>query len=310
MAGKRKKTHEQFITEIFDLVGQEYSVIGEYKTSKDKIKLKHNKCGYEYEVYPQGFFKGSRCVECFLNKRRHTQEQFVKKVSNLVGNEYSVRGQYKNADTKIRMKHNECGNEWEIAPYSFLGGKRRCPNCNGTPLKTTYQFKEDVFNLVGDEYMVLGEYITAQIKIKMKHNKCASEYMVKPNNFISGYRCPACKLSKGEVVISKWLEGNNLDYKLQYRFEDCRHKKTLPFDFAVFHNNKLVTLIEYDGLQHYSPVDLFGGEDAFKLQQLKDLIKTNYCKKNNFPLLRIPYWNLDEIDYLLNMNLQHLLATT
>ena len=57
-------------------------------------------------------------------------------------------------------------------------------------------------------------------------------------------------------------------------------------------------MIEYDGIQHFEPVKLFGGKDEFKKTQIKDKIKTEYCIKNNIQLIRISY--LENIEELLN----------
>jgi hypothetical protein len=38
----------------------------------------------------------------------------------------------------------------------------------------------------------------------------------------------------------------------------------LKFDFAVFEENKLSYLIEYNGIQHYEIIDYFGGKENFK----------------------------------------------
>ena len=38
------------------------------------------------------------------------------------------------------------------------------------------------------------------------------------------------------------------------------------------------------------PVELFGGEEGFEIQIIKDGIKNNYCKSNNINMLRIPYY--------------------
>jgi hypothetical protein len=60
----RRKTHEEFLVEVSDLVQDEYSVIGEYTGTTSKIKVKHNKCGYEYVVMPSSFLQGNRCPKC------------------------------------------------------------------------------------------------------------------------------------------------------------------------------------------------------------------------------------------------------
>jgi hypothetical protein len=44
-----------------------------------------------------------------------------------------------------------------------------------------------------------------------------------------------------------------VNFKTQYCFEDCRFPSTnraAYFDYAIFDNNKIKMLIEYDGSQH------------------------------------------------------------
>lgn len=67
----------------------------------------------------------------------------------------------------------------------------------------------------------------------------------------------------------------------------------LKFDFAVFDENGIKFLIEYQGKQHYESSDFFGGEEKFRLQQKYDNMKKEYCKRNNIQLLIISYWEKD-----------------
>ena len=60
----RRKTHDEFLQEVYDLVQNEYSVVGEYSGTTAKIKMKHNKCGFEYIVMPSSFLQGNRCPKC------------------------------------------------------------------------------------------------------------------------------------------------------------------------------------------------------------------------------------------------------
>jgi hypothetical protein len=50
-----------------------------------------------------------------------------------------------------------------------------------------------------------------------------------------------------------------------------------------------VSIIEYDGRQHYHPIKYFGGWWKFFLQRLKDWVEKLECKDRNIPLLRIRY---------------------
>ena len=55
---------------IYDLVESEYSRISDYTGSNNKIKMRHNVCGYEYNVFLKNFKKGTRCQQCKRNKKR------------------------------------------------------------------------------------------------------------------------------------------------------------------------------------------------------------------------------------------------
>ena len=119
--------------------------------------------------------------------------------------------------------------------------------------------------------------------------------------------CPKCSKSKGEKIIQEIFDRYNIINIPQYKFKDCRNKNPLPFDIAIFVDEekiKLKLLIEYDGEQHFYPVN-FGGisnkraEENFRRTQKHDLIKNNYCLKNNITLLRIPYWEFDNIEEIL-----------
>jgi hypothetical protein len=65
-------------------------------------------------------------------------------------------------------------------------------------------------------------------------------------------------------------------------------------------------LIEFDGRQHYEPIEFFGGEEKYISRKKNDQIKTNYCLKNNISLLRIPYWDYDNIETILEEKLTEL----
>jgi very-short-patch-repair endonuclease len=101
-----------------------------------------------------------------------------------------------------------------------------------------------------------------------------------------GCGCPICNSSKGENEIRKYLKKYNIIFKEQKKFENCKNKKELPFDFYLLDYN---ICIEYDGKQHFEPVQYFGGDKNFIIIQKHDKIKTNFCANNNITLIRIPY---------------------
>lgn len=197
-----KRTNEEFLELVYGLVGDEYSVLSEYKNARTKVIMRHNTCGYEYPQIPDHFLnQGSRCPKCASEnrslKQRRTVEEFKAKVYEAVGDEYTVLGEYVNSQTKILMRHNTCGEEFEIRPNSFLRGVRhsKCAQAlkSEKRRKSQAQFVDDVYNLVGDEYAVLGKYAGAKRDILIKHNQCGTEFTTLPSNFLNGKRCPECK---------------------------------------------------------------------------------------------------------------------
>lgn len=107
--------------------------------------------------------------------------------------------------------------------------------------------------------------------------------------------CKKKTRSASEEKIKNILLKNNLMFKMEYSLPDCKYDKkgNLFFDFAIFKDNKLHCLIEYNGKQHYLPIDYWGGEEGLKIRQKRDKVKFEYCKKNKIPLIIYSY--LDNI---------------
>ena len=107
-----------------------------------------------------------------------------------------------------------------------------------------------------------------------------------------------CIKSHGEVAIEQILKNLGIVYKKQYYFEDLIGDtgKPLFFDFVIFANQKIKFAIEYQGRQHYQPIEFFGGEEKFNKQKKYDNKKREYCKKNNIILIEIPYTDYKKMD--------------
>ena len=116
-----------------------------------------------FKVRPTDFIhKASRCPKCKKNIKL-TFEEFKNRVFDLVGDEYTPSGEYINSNTHLMMAHHVCNTIYPVTPAKFLSG-RRCPTCFWETSKSTKEFKEEVYDLVGDEYEVIGEYVNSQEK--------------------------------------------------------------------------------------------------------------------------------------------------
>jgi very-short-patch-repair endonuclease len=86
--------------------------------------------------------------------------------------------------------------------------------------------------------------------------------------------------------VSNILSKLGIAFSTQVKFPGCRHTSLLKFDFYIPSAN---TLIEYDGAQHFTNVNFFGGEDGLAKRKLRDSIKTAWAKDNSYNLLRLDY---------------------
>lgn len=106
-----------------------------------------------------------------------------------------------------------------------------------------------------------------------------------------------CLKSKGELKINQLLTNMKVNFKTQYYFDNCRFPSTnrvAYFDYAIFDNNKLKMLIEYDGPQH--EVGWGQKEKSLKEIQERDRFKEEYCKSKKIPLIRISYKDYDKLN--------------
>ena len=110
--------------------------------------------------------------------------------------------------------------------------------------------------------------------------------------------------SKAEMYVDTWLKENDFYYEPQKVYPDLRGLKGYPlsYDFLIYIENKPALLVECQGIQHYEPVEYFGGEESFHRQQENDKSKKHYADLIGIPLLEIPYTvkNNEDIIQLIN----------
>jgi hypothetical protein len=102
------------------------------------------------------------------------------------------------------------------------------------------------------------------------------------------------KCSSGEYRVIQVLKNMRIEYQYNTTHEvKSLSTKLLQWDFMIDYKNTKI-FIEYNGLQHYEPVR-FGGismeraTEKFRIQQINDQIKTDYCKENEYSLLWISH---------------------
>lgn len=286
----RRKTHQEFLEELHLKNTNNIEVLGTYKTTDTKIKVLFKECGHVRYMTPKHLLRGQGCghENCMSKKISHMKlsKKLDKRYGQFQDLGITLLSSFEGVKQNIKIKNNKCGHVYETNAGNVLGGSG-CPVCHG--IKDDELFKKEIKERYGDEYTILGKYTNGLTKIKTKHNPCGHIWHPTPKTLLRRRTCPKCNKSKGEHFVSEFLKSNNIDYKTQYIFTDCKHINPLPFDFAITIDGQL-KLIEFDGSQHFGKSNYWGNKDRYNDIKRNDNIKNQYCKENQIPLLRIPYW--------------------
>jgi hypothetical protein len=291
---------------------------GQNRTTQEFIDLakkKHNnKYGYSKTIYIDAksplkiicpihgefsqkagdHMKGVGCPKCAGHGR--TTEDFINLGKQIHNNYYDYSlVDYKSATGKVKIICPKHGLFLQQA-NAHLGGQG-CPLCGVE--KNTENKRRTTEEMISLARTVHGDkYDYSLVDYKRPHEKVTiicpthGEFSQTMHSHINGSGCPTCNESKGEKLIAQILNTKGINFERQHKFIDCTNKikgrycKKLPFDFYIPTMN---TCLEYDGEQHYRPVDAFGGEKSFQKRLESDSIKNQYCKKNGIKLIRIPY---------------------
>lgn len=284
---KNRMTHEEYVDRVKQ-IDYNIEVIGIYKDSFTPILHRCKIDGHQWNAMPCNILSGKGCPICACNITL-SNEEYVNRVK-LINPYIKPIGKYINAKTKITHMCLIDGYIWDTIPYVVLAGCG-CPKCAGNMKKTHDKYVEEL-SVVNPDIDVIEPYINAKTPILHKCKIDGFEWKTSPSNALFGNGCPQCQESNGERQVRQWLELNNISYTYQKTFDNCRDIRMLPFDFYV---QKYNLCIEYDGIQHFEPIDFAGiGEDwaknKFDYLKQHDDIKNQYCKDNNIYLLRIPYY--------------------
>lgn len=202
-----------------------------------------------------------------------------------------------------------CGTIKKVKLQFLLNGRSKDCGCGR---KNTLR---EIFtnDLVGQRF---GKLVAVEMLKKRNKNgrivyrckcDCGNEVNVLGNSLVTYHTLSCgCLVSYYNMHIKQLLERKEIDFKSEYTiYIDDKYYR---FDFYLPQYN---LFIEYDGQQHFEPVRFHGNnieenEHAFRITQEHDKIKNNYCEEHNINLLRIPYWEKDNIETIIDNHLQRL----
>lgn len=331
MGKNNKKFSHNFIKDEFSKDG--YILLSkEYKNANTKLEYlcsKHKEHGSQYVSFTSFRNNKDNCEYCRSEHAKNnwhksrnftpiSRDDFLKKhlikyqekMYGSVGDEYVILDLFKkNKSVHMKLQHTVCKHIYDVSQHHFFSRNQRCPNrkCNSkirsdACMKPFEQLKQEVYDLVNDEYKIVGKYTGTNNDISFYHKVCKNIFNKTPHNFLAGQRCPHCVLpTKGEQKIIDYLEFKCEKYTFQKSYDDLRGIKNglLSYDFYIDNKN---ILIEYQGQFHDRTA--FKNDDyKWYRQQEHDKRKRDYAKFHNIRLLEIWYWDFENIEEILEREL-------
>ena len=292
-----KYTKETFYQELKQRFPDNEFEILEYSGTFKPIKYRCLKCGRIIEKNRAShlYENKSLCQHCYSPHHSKIRKWIIKFFEET--EQFQLISWSNNVGDNLIMHCNLCNRDFSKSPSNLYNKAPNtiCPYCgdNGAPI-----LQEDYEKMMKEhgykDYTVL-EYKSSRKSVKFRHS-CGYVFSQIGNNFLKSRGCPKCsgRKSKGELAIEKFLLTNHITFIYEYRIKELNN---YSYDFYLPEQK---TFIEYQGQQHYFPIDYFGGKDKFLSQQEHDKVKKEYAENNNYKLIIIPYTDYNIIEtYLL-----------
>lgn len=303
--------HGDFLKEARSIHGDIYSYpdLKKYFHNLEPINIQCEDHGV-FTILAQSHLNGSGCRQCVPLEIFEPTPLSLKRIKRAIekhGNKYDYSF-VANLDRRekeifICPDHGEFHQTFQ----NHIQGNG-CPSCSKIAGDNKKRSSPDQFFAKALErrgtFFDLSETVfekrTSPIKVRCPEH---GYFEILAIDFLYNKTCPDCDQiefekqkairllagSKGEVFISYILTENNIPFEFQKTFEDCRNPKTGWKFYFDFYLPDINTIIEYDGAQHFIPVEIWGGEDGLIEQQARDKFKNQYCQNKGINIIRIRY---------------------
>lgn len=268
----------------------DFTVLDPFTAAKDPVDIRCNKC--------MQIFHYNRGTALYSKRRKHfcplcNSKAVIEMREACEEQDISIIDIKFNVIEPWKLHCNKCGLDFSRIPSSWL--QKTCPQCGvNHRCYSKEQRQKMIDEKFGEgEFEVLSDGAATR-RFTIRH-KCGFVRNTQFSAFMNSKGCPKCSgtMSKGEQKIVDYLKFHNIEYIPQMKMEDS--KQSFDFFFPQFN-----AAIEYNGEQHYHPVETFGGEERFIQQQEYDNNKKKYCKEKNILLKIISYKEYNSINIILN----------
>ena len=245
----------------------------------------------------QSHYLGHNCLECSGSKKLSTEEIIIQ-FKRTHGDKYDYsKVEYVKNKTPVEIICKEHGHFLQ-SPYEHKNGQG-CPKCLKNRRLDTDLFIELAKHIHVNIYdYIFTKFVNSKTKVSVTCKKHGT-FQISPNHHLRGRGCPNCKRSIGENTILKYLICRDIRYIQQKYFDILTDRCGIKlfFDFYLPDRN---ILIEYDGQQHFEPIEMFGGQKGYLKQLNHDSFKNDFCDHENIKLIRIPFTEIKNIEIILS----------
>ena len=274
---KQTSTKEEFIKKAKEIHGDKYDYSKvDYSNAHTKVCIICPNHG-EFWQTPSQHLQGDGCPKCG-GTCVLTKEEWVAFANKVHNGKYDYSNvEYVNNVTKVCIICPEHG-EYLQRPGDHTQG-HGCPKCGRSYVPTTKEWITSAHNVHGNKYDYSKvDYVNGRTKVCIICHE-HGEFWQTPSQHLQGDGCPKCNLSHLERSVMNYLDEVGITYDYQKRFK-WLGKQSLDFYLPDYNVG-----VECQGIQHFEPVDYFGGEDGFKQTLERDKRKKTLCEKNGVKLL-------------------------
>lgn len=243
--------------------------------------------------------------------KKKTHEEFINEIKESYPY-IDVLGKYNGTTEKIMIRDNRCGHEY-ISNPTRIYKKTKCPYCtihNKTSFEKHIIFENRVYLMYGNEYSVIGKYITAKTPIKIKHNKCGKTFEIRPDNFLHGRQCPLHRYERSaknnslsyDEVKQKIYNLVGKEYTLLSN-EYINAREKILFRHNVCGNNFKMSFDNFSSKNQRCP-KCKSSKGELKIRNYLNLYNIKYEEQKRFDnLVGMNNWKLSYDFYIPNKNL-------
>ena len=186
---------------------------------------------------PYCHLNGQGCPKCKSNKQSERQtlslEEFIEKAIKVHGYKYNYsKVEYVNNYTDVVIICSKHGEFYQTPNVHMTG--HGCPSCSNVKKYNTESFIEKAKIIHDNKYDYSKvNYINAFTKIEIICLNHGS-FFQRPHDHLNKNGCPKCTNYTGEIAVRKFLTKYNIECIEQKKFDDCKDKGLLKFDFYEF----------------------------------------------------------------------------